>query len=78
VSVADTFRLRRFRITRTADDCIGVTRIVDLQTGDELTGITSLEVFQTASTNPMFAVIKIVGVVDELDVEVQASVEGLA
>lgn len=72
---AGTFSLRRLHIVHHAVGGFGVTKVVDAETGDEVRNWTSLEVFQTSPSNPMFAVIKLVAVVERFSGEVQASEE---
>lgn len=72
---ASTFSLRRLHIVHHAGGAFGVTKVVDAETGEEIRNITSLEIFQSAMHNPMFAVVKIVGLVESFSGTVQASEE---
>ncbi len=53
----------------------GRTLVTDVATGEEIRHITSLELFQMGAQQPMFASIKIVGVVECVEAEAEASVE---
>lgn len=64
-------RLRRIRVIHRN----GRTLVTDVATGDEIRHITSLELFQVGAQQPMFASIKIVGVVERVEAEAEASVE---
>jgi hypothetical protein len=51
------------------------TRIVDLERGEELQHVTSVEIFQVGLAAPVYAVIKLIVQVDRLDLEAHASME---
>jgi hypothetical protein len=53
----------------------GRTLVTDVATGEQIRHITSLELFQVGEQQPMFASIKIVGVVECVETEAEATVE---
>ena len=63
--------MRRLRVIHRR----GRTLVTDADTGEEIKHITSLELFQVFPQSVMFASIKIVGVIESVEAEVQASVE---
>jgi hypothetical protein len=70
--------VRRVRVVHEERPAGARTVVTDAETGEEIRGITSLEIFQVDERGPMVAVIKTVGRVVHCDVVASAETRELA